>query len=259
MTTCEICGVEHGYENSNHKGEDMRVMVTTHPKTGTNLLIQLIGQPEHIRISHNILFMGMDVKSGNEKVAHNEITYNQVYQQVVNFQGTAFGHVPWTFRMEESARAKETLIVQLIRDPRDVIVSHYFHAKRDPEAGFNFIFRDGGRLSGRLDPIGQLIRLAPNSWEKFLPWLEVADAVVRFEELVARPLAVCEWLFREAGGGEAFNVGSPQDMVARIDSKVSPTFRKGQVGDWVNHFTTEHVRDYQKFMGDIHRRLGYGL
>ena len=208
MTTCEICGLEHGYENSNHKGEDMRVMVTTHPKTGTNLLIQYIGQPEHIRISHDILYMGMHIMTGNEDRAHNEITYAQVYEQVENFGGTAFGHVPWTYEMEQAARKKKTFIVQLIRDPRDVIISHYFHVKRDPEAGFNFNFHDGGRLSGRHDPIGQLIRLAPQSWEKFLPWLERADLVLRFEQLVATPLTVCEHIFREVGG-QVLNVDSP--------------------------------------------------
>lgn len=257
MTVCEICGVRHGGEYGESTESVVRLLVTTFPKSGTNLILQFLGMPEHIQVGFDLLYRGLAVKPGNEQAAMSHLTVDDVSGQTASFKRAAGGHIPWTAEIEQSARKKETVIVQLIRDPRDVIVSHYFYAKNNVEAAFNFVYPDGRRLAERPDPIGDLIHAAPVVWQRFMAWLGRADLVVRFEDLIREPFPICERIFRMAGAG-AVGASDPRAMMRRVDADRSPTFRKGLAGDWVNHFTSAHVRDYERLMGDLHRRLGYG-
>lgn len=256
MTVCQICGIEHGVEHSDAPDAGMRLMAVTFPKSGTNLLIQLMGSPEHLKVGFPVLYDDIPITSGNEQIGREEITLGRTYQQVEAFKGTAFGHVPWSNEMIRSARVKPTVVILLVRDPRDVIVSHYAYVRRKPEVPLNFRFSDGSRLSERDDPIRDLIELAPAMWWHFVPWLQYADYVVRFESLIADPLAVSHEIFIRAGG-QVLGVGGAKGMVGRIDPSISPTFRKGVAGDWVNHFTSAHRQRYGALMSRVHDRLGY--
>jgi len=253
---CEVCGVEHGLDHREGPEGGMRVLVTTHPKSGTNLLIQLTGSPAHIPVGFPVLYEGASVRSGNSRAGGDAITIGDTYKKVESFTGAAFGHVPWTEEMERSARKQKTVVAVLIRDPRDVIVSHYFHVKRTAEAAFNFMLPDGTRLADSPDPIADLIRVAPFVWRKFIPWLSHADLVVRFADLVGDPLSIATKLYNRAGG-RVFGVSTPAQMTERINPHKSPTFRKGSTGDWRNHFTSAHVQQFNQAMGDIANRLGY--
>lgn len=238
----------------------MRVLITTFPKTGTNLIIQMFGMPEHILISAKLLYMGMPLNPDDHAYAHNKLTVKEMAAQIAGFPGVAFGHIPYNYSFEEALNHRPTLMVQLIRDPRDVIVSHYHHILKKPFASFNFRFEDGKLLSEREDPILDLIKLSKPRWEMFIPWMDKAH-VIRYEDLRKDPRAEGRKVVALLGIKEAtrLRIGSESAMVMRIRPEKSPTFRKGGVGDWKTYFQPHHVKAYEEHMGETAEVMGYGV
>lgn len=254
---CEICGLDHPTsENKYHIGK-IRVLITTFPKSGTNLIIQMFGTPEHIQISHDMLYMGLPIKT-DSVIAHNELRVKEMAAQIAGFEGVAFGHIPYNYSFEEARLHRPTLLVQLIRDPRDVIVSHYQYVKSKPDVAMNYKFEDGTLLSDRPDPILDLIKLSPARWEKFTPWLDIAH-VMRYEDLRADPRAEGRRFVDKIGIDEStrLRIGSEDAMVRNIRPEKSPTFRRGGVGDWKSFFDNHHIAYYRELMSETAEELGY--
>lgn len=222
------------------------------------MLIQMIGGPKHIQVSHDILHAGVYVKTGNPSQAMNEMTAQDVADQLFSFNQIAYGHVPYKPGFVHAIRDRPTFVIFLIRDPRDVIVSHLGYVTRFPDRSMNYIFMDGSQLSERPDPIADLIRLSPTRWRMFEGWLREADLVLTFEEMVRTPMKTCELLITLIGT-DALGTESPQAIFNRIDSAKSPTFWKGKTGGWQDAFTDDHNKTYLYYMKRTHRRLGYSL
>ncbi|MEW6636194.1 MAG: sulfotransferase domain-containing protein [Actinomycetota bacterium] len=165
--------------------------------------------------------------------------------------------------------------VVLLRDPRDLVVSQAFYIKREPLHYHNRYFAE--TLESDEDRIMTCIRgLAPGIsshkelfsigelFEGFLPWLaDDSTLVVRFEDLVgARGGEDDERQLDEVVRIGEF-VGRPMTrrqagwIAGKMYGKASLTFRKGQTGDWRNHFTEAHRHAFKEETGDLLVRLGY--
>jgi sulfotransferase 6B1 len=163
--------------------------------------------------------------------------------------------------------------ILLLRDPRDIAVSHAFYIMQDtlhPHHRYyaETLKSDEERLMASirgfeegvekpLQPIGEI-------FGAFLPWIhDRSTLVVRFEEMIG-----------PRGGGSAKKqldeieriagfVERPLDregahLIARnMYGKGSVTFRKGKLGDWQNHFTEAHKHAFKEVAGDLLIRLGY--
>ncbi len=170
----------------------------------------------------------------------------------------------------EELRFKHVL---LLRDPRDVAVSHAFYMLRDvlhqhheyytkklksaEERLMASIRGFEENAETYLPPIGE-------SFGAYLPWThDPSTLVVRFEELIG-----------PQGGGDAEKqleqikrigrfVERPlhREEAARIArsmyGKGSLTFRKGRTGDWRDHFTEAHKRAFKDTAGELLIELGY--
>lgn len=165
--------------------------------------------------------------------------------------------------------------VLLLRDPRDVVVSHAFYVKRERQhfhheyftevlqsdeerimaaiRGFGSDASDGAPLL----PIGE-------SFAGFIRWLEEPSTlVVRFEDLIGpqgggdseRQLATIESIGRFVS--RPVDREQARHIAQRMYGKGSLTFRKGQMGDWRNHFTDAHRRAFKEVGGDSLIELGY--
>lgn len=164
--------------------------------------------------------------------------------------------------------------VLLLRDPRDIAVSHSFYMLQDTlhqhhDHYARTLRSDEERLmasirgfqksevAGPLPPIG-------GSFGAYLPWLdEPSTLVVRFEDMIGS----------HGGGGEerqleeieriAGFVERPlsreqsSEIARKMYGKGSLTFRKGRAGDWRNHFTEAHKRAFKETAGDLLVKLGY--
>lgn len=163
--------------------------------------------------------------------------------------------------------------ILLLRDPRDVAVSHAFYMQRDAlhqhhEYYTETLKSDEERLMASicgfeedaenyLPPIGE-------SFGAYLPWTnDPSTLVVRFEDLIG-----------PQGGGDAEKqleeierIGGfverslSQEKTSRVArsmyGKGSLTFRKGRAGGWRDHFTEAHKRAFKDTAGQLLIELGY--
>jgi sulfotransferase family protein len=164
--------------------------------------------------------------------------------------------------------------IVILRDPRDVIVSSAFFITKLKRHDLHDRFtNEFGDMSSRLfaciqglprDDRGLGMEPIGNRIANQLPWLRAPNAYVcRFETLVG-----------PRGGGSAVEqINEIRAIAAHIDrplteqqahrvadrtwSPSSPTFRKGSIADWRNHFTDAHKATFKEVAGEALIELGY--
>jgi hypothetical protein len=252
MPECEICGVEHGSGRYYLPGP-LRILITTFPKTGTNLISQVFGNPRRIAMPKNLIFGGIG------DIPLEASLESKVARELLAFEGVALGHIFHTQTFHRAVHSRPTIVFQLVRDPKDVIVSHFEYVRSRPDVRMNFPFADGKLLSEREDPIMDLIELSPKRWKPFLAWIKYSHTV-KFEDLIINPIATCNEIIRLVPSGQRSRLGisSSGAMVRRINPSNSVTFRKGKAGEWVSYFNDAHLRKYIDVgMLKIEEKLGY--
>lgn len=260
---CEICSVDHDLGPLNLNGRGKRILVSAFPKSGTNYLIQFLGSNTgHIRISHDLLYMGMGIGPRTDgSAAGTGMTIKEMADQLEGFSGKGFGHIPFNYSFLEAVQARPTTMFVLIRDPKDVIASHYYYVKSKPDVAMNYRFLDDGKLlSEKDDLVLELIRLSVPRWKTFIPWIANGAHPIRFEDIRANESAACQRIIDLVGDEhKAMALNDPRTMIARVNAQRSPTFRRGQVGDWEQVFEPHHIEVYKDVgMLEIERELGYG-
>lgn len=171
------------------------------------------------------------------------------------------GHVPYSEGLLKLCRSLGVKMVLMIRDPRDIITSHYYHVKAHYESGQNFEV-EGVPLSERKDPMMDLIKtIVPRCWE-IMKWKYAKDYPVltmSYEQMLSRPVDASRQMRNFAP--DVFRYEPLSLMVNRVSPASSPTYRKGIVGDWKNNFKVRHVKAFCKLEGieDLMRAMGYSL
>lgn len=163
--------------------------------------------------------------------------------------------------------------ILLLRDPRDIVVSHAFYMLRDGLHQYhgyytNTLKSDDERLMASIRGFEENAQnyLPPlrDSFGAYLPWADdPSTLVVRFERLIG-----------PQGGGDAekqleeierigifversLSRKQASQIARRMYGEGSLTFRKGQVGNWRDHFTQAHKRAFKDAAGDLLIELGY--
>lgn len=164
----------------------------------------------------------------------------------------------------------------LLRDPRDIAVSHVFHVKREPlhpqhQHFTKVLNNDEERL---METIGNLKllegatgvppRSAFDTLAGSLPWLtDPSTLVVRFEDLIGPqgggdPVKQLDTIKRIGAFVERpLGEEHAHAIAHKMYGKQSSTFRKGQIGDWPNHFSNAHRDAFKEVMGERLIALGY--
>jgi len=177
-------------------------------------------------------------------------------------------HLPYSQDLEALLSEEGIPSLLMIRDPRDIILSHCKHLVQneghrlheryvslpDVESRLSLTIR--GDSEGEIDPI----RLR---FEYFLGWLETDTLIVRFEDLIGprgggtreaqvRALAkVCDHIGIETDDARV------RDLASRLFYTASPTFRKGLVGQWKDKMSHSIKELVDEKLGDLIRRYGY--
>jgi hypothetical protein len=166
-------------------------------------------------------------------------------------------------------------MVLIIRDPRDIAVSHYHYVTRQARmhqlrAYYNALPDDSARLMTsiqgipesewqgrtRLGDIGRRCRV-------FLEWADHGACLVQFERLIGplgggtRHAQHSEILRMAAYLGMELDAATVDSIAASVYYRKSSTFRKGIVGDWKNHMTPEHKGAFKRVAGKLLLDLGY--
>ena len=144
----------------------------------------------------------------------------------------------------------EARVVEVLRDGRDVCVSI-----GELDLPWASDFADRGTqvaLWRSYAEAGTELRGQPAHADRVL--------LVRFEDLLLDPPAQLRRLWSFAGLDEA--PGLAEEALQRADTDLrDPTshgfFRKGETGDWVNHFTPEDVELFRAQAGEVFEAAGY--
>ena len=238
----------------------MTVLITTIPKSGTHLLRQIIGPHRWAPIIQGTSAIALLEPCGVSTTRRPVGRDLGKFLEGIDKHPTSItmGHIPYHPGAVEAIKTRGIPVVQLIRDPRDMVVAHCASVTRkDGKAMrmFDFHFSDGLRLSEKDDPLIWCIRLALFWWKGWLPWIEkeASNLVIRFEDLVGpnqrETIAAIGSIL-----GPDFSV---DDAIARIKPE-SATFRKGLVGEWRKEFGPHHMRLFDDTMGPTMETLGYG-
>ncbi len=161
----------------------------------------------------------------------------------------------------------------VFRDPRDIVVSHYFASRRDaqrlkssdhyrklahPDEGIPFMIDN-------LERMGLFSSL--RSWAS-VPKDDPNVLLLRFEELIGPrqfemfkgllahcDIAIPDKVLQSVLEAHSFRVLAGGRQPGEEDT--ASHYRKGIAGDWRNHFTDEHVERFKAVTNDLVTLLGY--
>jgi hypothetical protein len=238
------------------------------PKSGSHLIIQILeGLPK----------IGPFVNPGVPPLNRDEENAIQPPESILrNIQRLAPGDFTYCY-----LKAVEPFLSELIksdyapifvyRDPRDMIISHVFYATQMnmvhnmhhyyTEVLKTMEERINAAIQGVEDENSPLSGIALK-YSRYLGWLSQPSVLsLRFEELILeKDQAINKILDHLAGHGFVPRIPRTEAVKAMklsIEPKRSGTFRKGQPGNWREHFTDENKKFFKNQAGDILQRLGY--
>lgn len=238
------------------------------PKSGSHLIIQVLqglpklgpfinpGFPPVNRSEDNRKLLEADVLSNLQRLRPGDIAYGYVHARE-----------PYISELTKHGRAT----VFVYRDPRDVIVSHVFYATDMYKGhGMHSYYteqlqtmeeRINAAIQGVEEPGSKLTSIQAK-YENYLGWLEETNVLsMRFEDLILnRETALGQILdYLETRG--YLPVVDHHQAVNILEESIAPrrsgTFRKGQPGNWQEHFTEANKAILKEQAGDLLVTLGY--
>jgi len=251
-------------------GATVRLFLTSFQKSGTHQAMPMftpnIPQIEDLSyISHK----GMD-DWGFPSDIYPRPGWKETARNLREFQGKAFGHMGYLPEYAEALASQPTKVVFNVRDPRDVVIAEVayikIHEKKNDlgRAWLNYKrVSDGKHINELDDPILEMIKVDAVRWRNWIGWLDHPFMLrLQFEELRLRPLETTKWLKGQLIGCSIPQ--PPETMVkrtqqGRLPGSKSPSFRKGEVGEWRRYFRDRHKELAAELMGDIIEKLGYQI
>ncbi len=161
--------------------------------------------------------------------------------------------------------------VFIYRDPRDMLVSHVFYAtEMHTGHGMHVYYtqvlasmeeRLNAAIAGVSEP-GFALSNVRQRYDAYFGWLAHPDVLpLRFEDLIIhRDDTLGRLLDYLENKGFRPTVGRAE-AIAVLKNAIAPrrsgTFRKGQPGNWREHFTERNKALFKEVAGDLLVRLGY--
>jgi hypothetical protein len=251
------------------------------PKSGTHLLTQVM---------HGFTRLGPAVDSGLTAV----VTFDgftgrrrgvdEILADLRRFLpgDIGYGHVHAFPEALELLSGPGYATYFILRDPRDVVVSHVHYVAEMAPAHIHHRYyqevlsSDDERLRASIcgvsvDELAQanngqpVLEPLPDIRERFAPflgWLARPQVLVlRYEDFLIDRQVTLERVFDHAVT-RGFRPQVAREQALRIlsdsiDPARSPTFRSGKVGGWKNSLTPEHTARFAEVAGDLLIRLGY--
>jgi hypothetical protein len=238
------------------------------PKSGSHLIIQVLQGLPQLGPFVNPGFPPLNRAEDNAKLPEEVVLANVLRMRPGDI---AYGYIhakePFIGALARPGRA--TIFV--FRDPRDMLVSHVFYATDlHPGHGMHQYYtetlrtmeeRINAAIQGVEEPGADLSDIR-RKYDAYLGWLEQPQVLsLRFEDLIQqRDAALGRLLDYLAQRG--FTSHLPREQAIEIlkqaiAPKRSGTFRKGQPGNWREHFTAANKALFKEKTGDLLLRLGY--
>lgn len=250
------------------------------PKSGTHLLIQILSGFSDI---------GPGVNSGLPPIVFFEGTTGR-RRTITNILADinklkpgdiTYGHLHAEPEITNQLSSTSFATFNIIRDPRDVVVSHvhyitelaseHIHHKYFLEGLQNFDERLKYSITGSADVESENKQDQPGFEElpdirsrltPYLGWLDI-DGVfnTRFETLISdQDGTIAKMLEFATERGFLFNKtrgDATESLKNKINPGKSPTFRSGKIGGWKEAFNEENKSIFKEIAGDLLIQLGY--
>ncbi len=238
-----------------------RILLISIPKSGINLLERALClhphiyrifmpviTPEHLIKRDNIKFLLEKMKPGELMLSH--LTYTSERAREIAKSGVK--------------------IVMMIRNPRDIVISRIFYATRFLGHKCHDVFKNLHDFESKI----KLSIVGDNSLgvdsirtrlEDFEPWLDNADCVVRFEDLIGargggsnvRQMEQLKNIYNSIGVVEVSDEILHHIYKGVFDTK-SPTFYKGLINQGKNSFDNNLEELFVTHVGtDLLEQYGY--
>lgn len=238
------------------------------PKAGSHLLIQIL---------YGLAEIGPFYKPGfppvNRFEDNSHLSEAEILTEIKSMRSgeIRFGYISSREPFIEPLRKDDLAHIFISRDPRDLLVSHVFYALNIHEghAMHEYYNHELNTMEERLNVAIEGCELPglelPNVRERYqnnLPWLDDERVLsVRFEDIILNrreTLGQIVDYIANFGVELALPPSGVIDVLERsIRPKDSGTFRKGQPGNWKEHFSEENKRRFKETAGDLLIRLGY--
>jgi hypothetical protein len=267
----------------------MRVFVNSFPKSGTNLVGKLLtlldiqagpgvtsslilGRHKLIksllRSAHlpgNMLLIGLDIP-----VAVRKNWLARRLEQVQN-PGFSLGHVLYTSHFASVIEALNFKVILVIRDPRDIVVSHAHYISNEHDHFLHSHYTSLGdwhkqlafSITGGMVPgVGYLesVRVRGFSVDG---WLQKKGILIlRFEDLIGPLGGGTQVAQREAicRVGDFLEIKISADKLDTVCNSLhggTHTFRKGLIGSWREEFAAEHHSLFEQEAANLLEHWGY--
>jgi hypothetical protein len=235
----------------------VRVLANSVPKAGTHLLARCLEQ-----------FPGM-IDSGVHLEPITEAGELEATLGSLPPGSFATAHLPFRPGRAGVLEASDVVHTLIVRDPRDVVVSHFHYVTRRSTQHrlhdyFNRLPDDAARLMASIRGVDAAaaglergLENIDQRFRRYLQWQSEDCCLIRFRELVgprgggSRARQIEEVRRLAAHLGLALDDRDLARIVERTFFAGSTTFRRGKIGDWRNHFTEEHKAAFKEIAGQI--------
>lgn len=165
--------------------------------------------------------------------------------------------------------------VIIVRNPLDVAVSFAHHNGELVDKTVKRLNDEQGGLCVHKDRIHNQLRQTMLSWSGFYKsWMDapIAKCIVRYEDMHSEPFKTFSRIahfLQIPAQPDDINRAIAQSSMSSLQqqeaeksfreksSRASSFFRKGAVGDWVNHLTEEQITTLIASHADMMKQLGY--
>jgi hypothetical protein len=245
------------------------------PKSGTHLLAQILSAYPTIGLA---VERGMGPILTFERQTGRERSAEELLGDLKQLGpgDLCFGHVVAIPKVRQYWRGQNVVHYFMLRDPRDVVISHAFYiADKATQNVHHAYYQSLGSLDERIQVSiqgrpgwqgegGEAFNFPDINarYQRYLDWLhEPKICILRFEEFIAeREKNLGKMLDCAVQGGFRLQTSreeAVQALAIAIQPKKSFTFRKGEAGNWREHFTPAHKDMFKQIAGDLLIQLGY--
>ncbi len=244
------------------------------PKSGTHLLTQVLQGFTHLGAALDSGLPAVVMYDGFNGAAR---TLDVILKDLQRFKAgdIGYGHLHSAAQIVEYLCAAGVAPYFILRDPRDVVVSHvHYITDMEPNHIHHRYYTEelrsfDERLRVSIVGLAQWGDDFPNVAARFAPylgWMEREEVfVLRYEDFITARQETLRRVIQHAvrRGFRLTIADDPQFshsvrvLESAINPQRSPTFRKGKVNAWKDEFSTENKRIFKEVAGDLLIRLGY--
>ena len=237
------------------------------PKSGSHLLSQILIGLERIGPFINPGMPPLNRSKDNDKLPEQKVLA-RIHELQPGDVAYAYLHARQPYLRELTSEKASAFFIY--RDPRDMLLSHVFYATElHPghvmHAYYNRLSSMEERLNVTIEGVTETgYELSPirQKFDHYLGWLDQADVLsLRFEDLILNRQSALESILDHLAKKSFELEISRPDAIRLLTQAIAPqksgTFRRGQPGEWREHFTSENIERFKSATGDLMQRLGY--